>query len=138
MAGPVRATLAPILADIAMLLTGARFDAELVALRVLHHGEVGIAEDHGGTQLLQPRHLGGHGTGSPQVEMHPVLRRLGLGNLVNQIFGPPQPAASTNALSVVESSSTSEPKTAAQNLASASASAASNDTDLITLGMFVS
>ena len=49
------------------------------------------------------------------------------------MFGPPQPAASTKALSAVESSSTSDPRTAAQNLASASASAASNDTDLITL-----
>ena len=35
----------------------------------------------------------------------------------------------------MESSSTSDPSTAAQNLASASASAASNDTDLIKLGM---
>jgi hypothetical protein len=56
---------------------------------------------------------------------------------MNQIFGPPQPAASTNALSAVESSSTTEPKAADQNLASASASAASKDTDLITLGMYV-
>jgi hypothetical protein len=54
---------------------------------------------------------------------------------MNQMFGPPQPAASTNALSAVESSSTSDPKTAAQNLASASASAASNVTVLITLAM---
>jgi hypothetical protein len=54
---------------------------------------------------------------------------------VNQTFGPPQPAASTKALSAVESSSTPDPGGAAQNLASASASAASNDTDLITLGM---
>src|SRR5215471_3604410 len=51
------------------------------------------------------------------------------------MFGPPQPAASTKAFSAVESSSTSDPSTAAQNLASASASAASNDTDLITLGI---
>src|SRR5215471_8658352 len=50
------------------------------------------------------------------------------------MFGPPQPAASTKAFSAVESSSTSDPSAAAQNLASASASAASNDTDLITLG----
>jgi hypothetical protein len=57
---------------------------------------------------------------------------------VNQIFGPPQPAASTNAFATVESSSTSEPKTAAQNLASAGASAASKETDLITLGISVS
>ena len=120
-----------------MLLTGARFDPELVALRVLHYGEAGIAADHGGTQLLQPRHLGGHGTGSPQVECIRFFAALGSGTLVSQIFGPPQPAASTNALSGVESSSTSEPKTAAQNLASASASAASNDTDLITLGMLI-
>src|SRR5262249_39601280 len=61
--------------------------------------------------------------------------RLGSGTLVNQMFGPPQPAASTNALSLVESSSASVPKTAAQNLASATASTASKDTDLITLRM---
>jgi DNA-binding TFAR19-related protein (PDSD5 family) len=51
------------------------------------------------------------------------------------MFGPPQPAASTNALSAVESSSTSEPSAAAQNVASARASAASNETALITLAM---
>jgi hypothetical protein len=33
---------------------------------------------------------------------------------VSQMFGPPQPAAPTKALLVVESSSTSDPKTAAQ------------------------
>jgi hypothetical protein len=38
-----------------------------------------------------------------------------------------QPAASTNALPAVESLSTSEPRTAAQNLASTSASAASKE-----------
>ena len=118
-----------------MLLTGAGFDAELVALWILHHGEVGMAADHGGTQLLQPRHLGGTAPGARRSKCIRFLAALASGTLVNQIFGPPQPAASTNALSVVESSSTSEPKTAAQNLASASASAASNDTDLITLGM---
>jgi hypothetical protein len=64
-----------------------------------------------------------------------LFAALGSGTLVNQIFGPPQPAASTNALSAVESSSASEPKTAAQNLASASASAASKETGLITLTM---
>jgi len=32
------------------------------------------------------------------------------------MFGPPQPAASTKALSAVESSSTSDSRTAAQNL----------------------
>src|SRR5216683_7648246 len=63
------------------------------------------------------------------------LADLAPGTLLNQMFGPPQPAASTNALSGVDSSSTSEPKTAAQNWASVSASAASKDTDLITLGM---
>src|SRR5690348_12236040 len=51
------------------------------------------------------------------------------------MFGPPQPAASTNALPAVESSSTSEPSAAAQNVASARASAASNETALITLAM---
>ena len=55
------------------------------------------------------------------------------GTLLNQMFGPPQPAASTKAFSLVDSSSTSDPNTAAQNLASRSASAPSNDTDLITL-----
>jgi len=59
---------------------------------------------------------------------------LASGTRLNQMFGPPQPAASTKALSGVESSSTSDPKTAAQNPASASASAASNDTDSITAG----
>src|SRR5215470_2164371 len=63
------------------------------------------------------------------------LAVLGSGTRMNQMFGPPQPAASTNALSAVDSSSTSDPKTAAQNLASASASAASNVTVLITLAM---
>ena len=48
------------------------------------------------------------------------------------MFGPPQPAASTNALSAVESSSTSDPSAAAQKPASASASVASNETVLIT------
>ncbi len=64
-----------------------------------------------------------------------VARRLGLRNPGEPHVRPPQPGASTNALSAVESSSTSDPSTAAQNLASASASAASNDADLITLGM---
>jgi hypothetical protein len=63
------------------------------------------------------------------------LAALASGTLVNQMFGPPQPAASTNALAGLESSSTSEPSAAAQNLASARASAASNETDLITLAM---
>jgi hypothetical protein len=47
------------------------------------------------------------------------------------MFGPPQPAASTKALAGVESSSTSEPSAAAQNLAVRSASGQSNDTDLM-------
>jgi hypothetical protein len=51
------------------------------------------------------------------------------------MFGPPQPAASTKAFPAVESSSTSDPSTAAQNPARASASAASNVTVLMTLGM---
>src|SRR5437764_197729 len=63
------------------------------------------------------------------------LAVLASGTRVNQMLGPPHPAASTNALSAVESSSTSEPNTAAQNLASASASAASNETDLMTEAM---
>src|SRR5215470_15496955 len=62
------------------------------------------------------------------------LAVLGSGTRMNQMFGPPQPAASTNALSAVDSSSTSDPKAAAQNVASASASVASNETDLITEG----
>src|SRR5690348_16750150 len=60
------------------------------------------------------------------------LAVLGSGTRVNQMLGPPHPAASTNALSRVDSSSTSDPNTAAQNVASASASAASKETVLIT------
>jgi hypothetical protein len=57
------------------------------------------------------------------------------GTRANQMFGPPQPAASRYALSDVDSSSTSDPNTAAQNRASTSASAASKVTVLMTLGM---
>src|SRR5215472_17597733 len=74
------------------------------------------------------------GPGARRSKCIRFLAVLDSGTRANQMFGPPQPAASTNALSAVESSSTSEPKTPAQNLASTSASAASKDTDLITLG----
>src|SRR5207253_215475 len=47
---------------------------------------------------------------------------FGSGTRLNHMFGPPQAGASTNAFSVVESSSTSEPSTEAQNRAWASAS----------------
>src|SRR6478735_10558287 len=57
------------------------------------------------------------------------------GTAANQMFGPPQPAASTNALSAVESSSTSDPSAAAQNVASRSASPQSNVTDLMEVAM---
>jgi hypothetical protein len=66
---------------IAVLLAGvAGFHAELVAFWVLHYRVAGTAADNGGTELLQPGHLGGHGARSSQVEMHPVLRHLELGN----------------------------------------------------------
>ncbi len=48
----------------------------------------------------------------------------------NHSVGPPQPGGSTNALSGVEASSTSDPRAAAQNVARRTASAASNVTDL--------
>src|SRR5947207_14671636 len=47
---------------------------------------------------------------------------LGSGTRLNHMFGPPHAGASTNALSGVESSSTSDPRTAAQNRAWANAS----------------
>ncbi len=53
------------------------------------------------------------------------------GTRANHMLGPPQPGASTNALSDVDSSSTSVPSAAAQNRASTSASALSNVTDLM-------
>src|SRR5439155_20875400 len=61
-------------------LSGTRFDAELVALRVAHHRVARIPADHAGSQPLQPRHLGGDRPWGAQVEMYPVLGRLGLGN----------------------------------------------------------
>src|SRR3984893_1406382 len=72
------------------------------------------------------------GPGARKSKCPRFLAVLGSGTWLNQMLGPPQPAASTKALPSVESSSTSDPRTAAQNRASAGASAASNDTDLIT------
>jgi len=60
---------------------------------------------------------------------------LGSGTLLNQMFGPPHPGASTNACSAVESSSTFEPSAAAQKVARAIGSAQSKVTDLMKLGI---
>src|SRR3954453_24034293 len=53
------------------------------------------------------------------------------GTRLNHMFGPPQPAASTYALSRVDSSSTLAPRAAAQNLASSRASRQSDVTLLM-------
>jgi hypothetical protein len=50
----------------------------------------------------------------PEARKSKCIRFLASGTWVNQMFGPPQPVAPTKALLVVESSSTSDPKTAAQ------------------------
>ena len=57
------------------------------------------------------------------------LATLPSGTRVNQRLGPPQPGASTNAFSGVESSSSSPPSAAAQNEPTTSASAQSKLTD---------
>jgi len=54
---------------------------------------------------------------------------------MNNMFGPPQPGASTNAWSLVASSSTSVPSAAAQNVARAIASEQSKVTALINEAM---
>jgi hypothetical protein len=110
-------------------------DAELVAFRVRHDDVVWAAARHGGAEPFQPGHLIFHRTGGTQVEMHPVVGRLGLANPGEPDVRPTPARRFDEGLLVVESSSTSDPSTAAQNLASASASAASKDTDLTTLGI---
>jgi hypothetical protein len=85
-----------------------------------------VAIQHRGPQPFQPGDLVRHRSGGTQVKCIRFFAALASGTLLNQMFGPPQPAASTKALSEVESSSTSDPKTAAQNVASARASTASN------------
>src|SRR5436190_14573442 len=57
---------------------GPGFDAELVALRVLHDRVARVMPHHAGAQRLQPGHLGRLRAGGTQVEVHPVLGRLGL------------------------------------------------------------
>src|SRR5436190_6622278 len=59
---------------------GPGFDAELVALRVLHDRVARVMPHHAGAQRLQPGHLGRLRAGGTQVEVHPVLGRLGLGD----------------------------------------------------------
>ena len=113
----------------------ARFHAELVAFGISHDGVAAMVSHHGGAQFPKPGHLSRHRPGSLQIEVHPVLAALALGHWINQMFGSPHPAASTKALLVVESSSTSDPNTAAQNVASAKASPASNVTDLMTVAI---
>lgn len=60
-----------------------------------------------------------------------ILAVFGSGTRLNHMFGPPQPGASTYALSDVDSSSTSVPSAAAQKFATTRASAQSNVTVLI-------
>ena len=93
-----------------------------------------VSPHHGGPEFFQPGHLAATGPGARRSKCIRFLAVLPSGTRKNQI-GPPQPAASTNALSAVESSSTSEPSAAAQKVASARASVASNETALITLAM---
>src|SRR5215472_18237488 len=61
-------------------LGGSGLDAELVAFRVGHDGMVRVAARHGGAEPLQSGHLVFQRTGGAQVEVRPVLGRLGLGN----------------------------------------------------------
>lgn len=107
------------------------FDAEFVPLGVGHDDVAAVPLEH---RRAEPRESA-TGPGARRSKWTRFFAVLTSGTFANQTFGPPQPAASTNALSLVESSSTSEPKTAAQKVASRTASAASNVTDLITLGM---
>jgi hypothetical protein len=71
----------------------AGLDAELVALGVLHGGEVVTSPEDRRAECFEPADLVGHAGGRPQVEV--------------QLMGPPQPAASTYPRSGVEPSSTS-------------------------------
>jgi hypothetical protein len=111
--------------------------AELVAFRILHHGDVVIALDYRGAQgdqaldflalLVSARRstwtlLGAHFVPRPPR---------------NQMFGPPQPGASTWARSLVDSSSTSDTSAAAQKRATRRASAQSKVRFLMNDGMLL-
>src|ERR1022692_4168201 len=58
----------------------AGFDAELVALRILHDRVVLVELQDGGAELFQPDHFVRNGARSTQVKVHPVLGCLGFGH----------------------------------------------------------
>lgn len=88
-----------------------------------------------GAQIVQPLNFGSEVRRCAQVEVDSIFCRLRLGTALNQMLGPPQPGASTKARSAVESSSTFDPRAAAQNSASRKASAQSKVSVLMKLAM---